>query len=573
MSNMRPILFIGLIFVSVLLWQAWQKDYGPRPVQEPAVQSQSDSQGFTDVDGGDADLPSVGTPVDQMDAADDPDLPEVGVPVSTQSATTAVSQDDLISVRTDVYDLKISPRGGSLVHAELLAYPIDRDAPAEKFVLLGNQRPHYYVASSGLVSGSHQNVLPTTPFSADRRQYTLNEGQDSLEVPLTWTGADGITVTKTYRFSRGSYQIGFDQTVRNNSSSTWEGRAFHRLDRTEPNLEDSNAFTNPERFSFNGAAIYTDAEKYEKFDYDDLRDGDKTRNDDHGWMAMVQHYFITAWLPEPGVEMNYIAKTTQSNQGMLYRLQSAMPTLSVAPGTSQSFTQDLFMGPKLQDVIDSIRPGFDLTVDYGIFTPLSAVLFWILDFIHGLIGNWGWAIVILTILIKGLFFKLTEKQYKTTAKLRKLGPRIQALKERYSDDKKTFNMKMMELYKTEKANPFGGCLPMLVQIPVFIALYWVLIESVELRQAPWMLWIQDLTAPDPYFILPLIYGAGMIMTMRLSPSPGMDPMQQKIMMFMPVAFTLLFLFFQSGLVLYWAVNVMISLAQQWVITKRIDAQA
>ncbi len=570
MSNMRPILFIGLVFVSFMLWQAWQKDYGPKPTPVDASSVSEQAPGLiTDAED---DLPTVNTIAQAVSANDENDLPQINpTRTDTSSSTQSGSQAEQITVETDVYRIRLSTQGASLVHAELLAYPIDRMIPEDKYVLLDDQVQSYFVATHGLVSTSHQSVAPGATFSAAQSTYTLKEGQDELIVPMTWRGDDGIEVTKTYRFTRGSYEIDFDQTIRNNSSSTWEGAAFHRLERREPNLEDKNAFTNPERFSFNGAALYTEEDKYEKFDYEELREGDKKRNSDYGWMAMVQHYFITAWLPEAGVQADYSARAIPRSGGTLYRVENVMPTIAIAAGDSQTIEQHMFLGPKLQDVINNIRDGFDLTVDYGIFTPLSAVLFWILDFIHGLIGNWGWAIVILTILIKGLFFKLTEKQYKTTAKLRKLGPRIAALKERYSDDKQTFNMKMMELYKTEKANPFGGCLPMLVQIPVFIALYWVLIESVELRQAPWMLWIQDLTAPDPFFILPLIYGAGMILTMRLSPSPGMDPMQQKIMMFMPVAFTLLFLFFQSGLVLYWAVNVMISLAQQWVITKRIDA--
>ncbi len=573
MSNMRPMLIIGLIIVLMLMYQAWQQDYGPKPQTSPSQSTESNltTPGSDTVS---SDVPGVSNSSTGSIDDDVPDAPRITSDSQGQavSAVDAAVSASTITVTTDVLSLEISTRGGEIRHSKLLEYPIDRKIPEDKYVLQHDQGRDYHVIQSGLVSATHEGAFHTRTFTSGSSSYDMG-GAETLNVPLTWRSEDGTTVTKTYTFTRGSYQVRLNQAVTNNSDATWQGAAYHRLERREPILDDKSAFTNPERFSFNGLAIYTSADKYEKFDYEDIREGSVERQSEQAWMAMVQHYFITAWLPEAGTNSRYIAKTVADPAGTRYRLEQVQNVnTSIAPGDTGNFAMDLYMGPKLQDVIDTIRPGLDLTVDYGIFTPLSAILFWILKTLYSFLGNWGWSIVVLTIIIKAMFFKLTEKQYKTTAKLRKLTPRIQALKERYGDDKQTFNMKMMELYKTEKANPFGGCLPMLIQIPVFIALYWVLIESVELRQAPWMLWIQDLTAPDPYFILPVIYGAGMILTMRLSPAPGADPIQQKIMMFMPVAFTLLFLFFQSGLVLYWAVNVIISLAQQWIITKRIDAQ-
>ena len=386
-------------------------------------------------------------------------------------------------------------------------------------------------------------------------------------VPLTWRSGD-TQVIKTFRFARGAYAIDVQQTLTNNSATEWVGSGYQQLVRRPPPQVSGSAFSNPERYSFLGAGLYTEGNKYEKFDFEDLDDSMESREGQSAWAAMVQHYFLTAWVPPAEQSTKLEAQSVSANR---YRVRTVNPVTRVAAGDVGYFPTTLFVGPKLHDQIEPLADGLVLTVDYGIFTPFSKILFWLLDKIHSLTGNWGWAIVLLTVLVKAMFYKLSEAQYRSTAKMRKLQPRIQQLKERFGDDKQKFNVAMMEIYKKEKVNPLGGCLPILVQIPVFFALYWVLLESVELRQADFMLWISDLSSPDPYFILPVINGAAMFMTTKLSPNPAADPIQQKIFLAMPIVFSVMFAFFQAGLVLYWTVNAVLSLAQQWFITKRVEA--
>ena len=340
-----------------------------------------------------------------------------------------------------------------------------------------------------------------------------------------------------------------------------------------PGDQDDGGFTNPGRYSFFGIGFYSPDEKLEKLDFDDVASEPFKRSFPGGWLAMVQHYFFTAWIP-PNEQINSYSTQVYSPTGVpRYIARAVSPTVNVNVGESHEFQSRLYVGPKLQDTLNDIAPGLRHTVDYGIFTVFSKPLFWLMSGIHKVVKNWGWAIVLLTVLIKLLFFKLTEAQYRSMARMRKLQPRIEQLKERYGDDRQRMSQAMMEMYKTEKVNPLGGCLPILVQIPIFIALYWVLLESVELRQAPFILWIQNLSERDPYFILPLLNAAFMMLTQLVSSMGGMDPMQRKIMQFMPVGFSIMFAFFPAGLVLYWATNAGLSLAQQWYITRKIDAAA
>ena len=325
------------------------------------------------------------------------------------------------------------------------------------------------------------------------------------------------------------------------------------------------------RSSFEGVGFYSPEEKLEKVDFEDAEDEPFSRTTEQGWLAMIQHYFFAAWIP-PGAQLNTYSTQLYAPDGFpRYIARAVSPLIEVASGTSHEFESRLYVGPKLQDEIEEVAPGLGHTVNYGIFTVFSKPLFWLLSHIHALVGNWGWAILLLTVLIKLLFFKLTEAQYRSMARMRKLQPRIEQLKERYGDDRQRMSQAMMEMYKTEKVNPLGGCLPILVQIPIFIALYWVLLESVELRQAPFILWIDNLTARDPYFVLPVLNAVFMMLTQRLTPTAGMDPLQRKIMQFMPIGFSFMFAFFPAGLVLYWATNAGLSLAQQWYITRKIDA--
>ncbi len=557
MSNSRVFLIIAICAMGFLLWQQWQLDYAPRPTPSPAREAAGDQ-------------PPVPAPAaDIPEALPAPAATETPAREPVAEAAPATKTGHVVRVVTDVLDLRLSTAGGELHSALLLKYPVDLKDPERKVQLLNPGAERYFVAQTGLVSRSHASVDHRQPFTAEAGEYRL-DGRDELVVPLTWRG-EGVTVTKTFRFRRGSYRVEIDQRVSNQSETPWVGNAYRQLQRVQPPNPGGSSFTNPERYSFFGAAVYTPEEKYEKYDFEDLDDDGPVRRDaTGGWVGMVQHYFVTAWVPpvdEPGV-----LEATRVSGTPRYLVRAISPTRTVAPGAADEFSATLWVGPKLQDTLESVATGLELTVDYGIFTPFSKVLFWILEKIHSVVANWGWSIVLLTVLVKACFYKLSEAQYRSTAKMRKLQPRIQALKERYGDDRQKFNMAMMEIYKKEKVNPLGGCLPILIQIPVFLALYWVLLESVELRQAGFMLWIDDLSSPDPYFVLPIINGAAMFMTTKLSPNPAADPMQQRIMLAMPLVFSVMFAFFQAGLVLYWTVNAILSLAQQWFITKRIEAQ-
>jgi len=428
------------------------------------------------------------------------------------------------------------------------------------------------VAQAGLVSADQPAPNHRTRWQFERDYYQLQSAQDTLEVPLTWRDESGLEVVATWIFHRGNYIIDLDIEVINNSSQAWQGARYVQLQRTRPDTSEAGfAFTNPERFSYNGAAVYSPEDALTKIGWDDMASKPFEATHEGGWAAMIQHYFLAAWIPPEGQRHRYTTREIKNGQLPRYLLAATSPQVTVPAGGRHEFGARLFAGPKLQNRLDEVAPGLRLTVDYRFFTIISRPLFWALDKIHVLINHWGWSIVVLTLLIKLLFYKLTEAQFRSMGKLRKLQPRIQQLKERYGDDRQKFGQAMMEIYKKEKVNPLGGCLPILVQIPIFISLYWVLLESVELRQTSF-LWVPDLSRPDPYFILPVLNGIFMIITQRLMPAAGMDPMQRKIMQGLPVVFAFLFALFPAGLVLYWATNAGVSLAQQWYILKRLDKE-
>jgi YidC/Oxa1 family membrane protein insertase len=478
---------------------------------------------------------------------------------------------ELIKVRTDVLEVLIDPVGGTVVSAALLDYPVKQKQPDNKVLLLEPTGDRMFIAQSGLLS---QGEAPnhTSTYRSARSEYQLAAGADDpLEVPLEWESESGVRVTKTLTFRAGRYDIDVGYRVLNGSSSTWAGSRYDQLQRTVPGDEESAGFTHPERYSFFGIGFYNPEDKFEKVAFDDVADEPYRVTTQEGWLAMIQHYFFAAWIPPAEEETTYTTQAITGGGWPRYIARSVSPARQVASGAEQEFSSRLYLGPKLQDEIPDIAPGLEYTVNYGIFTVFSKPLFWLMEKIHGVVGNWGWAIVILTILIKAAFFKLTEAQYRSTARMRKLQPRIEQLKERYGDDRQRMSQAMMEMYKKEKVNPLGGCLPILVQIPIFIALYWVLLESVELRQAPFILWIDNLSVRDPYFVLPLLNAAFMFATQRLTPMVGMDPLQQKMMQAMPIVFSIMFAFFPAGLVLYWATNAGLSLAQQYYITRKIAA--
>ena len=540
MDNQRLILFVALSFILLFIWQQWQIDYGPQPPAPVATQP---------VQGTSAAAPTA--------TGDVPAAPATaGVPVASAKAAEASKR---IHVVTDLFDLEIDTKGGTVRRLDLRAYTLSIEDPTP-FRLFDDQQL-FHVAQSGLLGAAapdHHAI-----YAAEADEYRLAEGTDELVVPLTWRGEAGVTVTKNFIFRRGAYDIGVEHVVNNGSGAPWSARQYRQLQRTEP--EQASMFL----YTYTGSAIYSETEKYEKIEFSDMRDGNLSRDIAGGWAAMIQHYFVAAWIPVAEELSHYYTKTLSGGR---YAVGMVSPELSIPAGESASFTSKLFVGPKIQKMMADLAPGLDLTVDYGILTFISQPLFWLMDWLHGLFGNWGWAIIAVTVLIKLVFYKLSEASYKSMANMRKLQPRLQKLKELYGDDRQKMNEKMMEIYKTEKINPLGGCLPILVQIPVFIALYWVLLETVEMRQAPWILWIEDLATMDPYYVLPVIMGASMVLQQKLNPAP-LDPLQAKVMMALPIVFTVFFAFFPSGLVLYWVVNSVLSIAQQWVITKRIEAGA
>ncbi|MGD8929852.1 MAG: membrane protein insertase YidC, partial [Lysobacterales bacterium] len=549
-------------------WVQWQRDYGAPPatsettVSQPAGQAQTTQGSDIPVPGpqapaGSEDLPSAETHVAET-------------PPQVTGDNTGPSQRALVTVTTDVLEVRIDPAGGTLVSATLLNYPVHLDHPDKKVQLLQPSGDHMYIAQSGLLS-RQEAPNHTSPYRATRQQYALQSGSEELRVPLVWTAANGLRVTKTFVFHRGQYVIEQHFTVENGSPQAWSGSRYEQLQRSVPSDEKSPGFAHPERYSFFGIGFYNPEDKFEKVKFKDVADEPYKKTTRDGWLAMIQHYFFAAWIPPADQETTYSTQVITSSKWPRYIARAVSPAQQVAPGQTLELSSRLYLGPKLQDRLPDIAPGLGYTVNYGIFTVFSKPLFWLLEKIHSFTGNWGWAIVLLTVLIKGAFFKLTEAQYRSTARMRKLQPRIEQLKERYGDDRQRMSQAMMEMYKKEKVNPLGGCLPILVQIPIFIALYWVLLESVELRQAPFILWINNLSVRDPYFILPLLNAGFMFATQRLTPMVGMDPLQQKIMTMMPIAFSVMFAFFPAGLVLYWATNAGLSLAQQFYITRKIAA--
>lgn len=556
---------MGLVFLGYLMWIEWQKDYGPAP-EPPVVTEQAAPQGADSI----PDIP---------DYAQAPNQAVEDLPTATETAANGgidSVQDEsetgerLIRVHTDVLEVAIDPVGGTVVSARLLEYPVEHDTPDIKVELLRPGGANLFIAQSGLLS-KQDAPNHTSQYHTDSYEYTLSEGGSELIVPLTWTSANGIEVSKNFVFQPGSYQVAVQHRVSNRGSTGWSGNRYEQLQQSIPGDEDNGGFTNPGRYSFFGIGFYNPEDKFEKIDFDDIADEPYSKTSKQGWLAMIQHYFFAAWIPSAEEEASYSTQAIQNAGWPRYIARDVSPARTIQPGSTETFTSNLYLGPKLQDDLPGIAEGLEYTVNYGIFTVFSKPLFWLLNKIHSFVGNWGWAIVILTILIKAAFFKLTEAQYRSTARMRKLQPRIEQLKERYGDDRQRMSQAMMEMYKKEKVNPLGGCLPILVQIPIFIALYWVLLESVELRQAPFILWIDNLSVRDPYFILPALNAIFMFATQRLTPMVGMDPLQQKMMQAMPIVFSIMFAFFPAGLVLYWATNAGLSLAQQYYITRKIAA--
>jgi YidC/Oxa1 family membrane protein insertase len=563
MTSSRNLLLIALLFIGYLMWTQWQDDYNKPPA--PGVASTTAPASTSAPIAGDrpssADVPTAAT-----NASATP-------PVAASSATTSAPAAAHVVVTTDLLRVEIDPAGGNVVVADLLAYPQQPKDFAHPVRLLDDRAATFFEAQSGLVSGASAAPDHQAMYSAEKNDYALADGTDTLEVPLSWTDASGISVRKVFVFKRASYVIEQRQEISNKSSTNWSGNAYRQLQRVPPVVDTAGikGYSNTERYSFAGAAIYSATDKFQKLKFDHFEKEPLDKSVNGGWAAMLQHYFFAAWIPPASETDQYVTKLVPIGDTHRYLIRTLSPSIAVAPGETKVDSARLYIGPKLQSTLDQIAPGLALTVDYGIFTIIAEPLHWVLAQLHKLTGNWGFAIILLVLLIKAAFFKLSETQFRSAAKMRKLQPRIAALKERHGDDRQKMGQAQMELYQKEKVNPLAGCLPMLVQIPVFLALYWVLLESVELRQAPFIGWIQNLTAPDPYYVLPVLNGLVMIATQFLTPTVGMDPTQAKMMKVMPVIFSVMFAFFPAGLVLYYTVNGGLSLLQQWIITRRIDA--
>lgn len=573
MGNLRPVLLIGLGLLGYMLWLEWQKDYPPAPSapQGSAVTAIQETARPTGGEpAGDQDLPQAPVSGEPDSSVPDASQLQEHADAAAPAAPVMEAASPTVKVTTDVLELEISLQGGTVLDALLLEYPQELEKPQVKVSLLHAGSDRMFIAQSGLLS---KQAAPnhTAVYSSSQAEYHLADGADEIQVPLTWRSDDGLEVTKTFVLKRGLYDIGVTHRLQNGSGAAWTGNRYDQLQQAVDPEEETGGFTNPGSYSFKGIAFYSPEDKFEKIKFDDVADDPYDKSFSGGWLAMIQHYFFAAWIPAAEEQDTYSTQVISKTGWPRYIARAVSPAQSAPPGGHVEFSSRLYLGPKLQDTLAQVAPGLEHTVNYGIFTVFSKPLFWLLAHIHSLVGNWGWAIVLLTVLVKAAFFKLTETQYKSMARMRKLQPRIEQLKERYGDDRQKMSLAMMELYKTEKANPLAGCLPMLVQIPVFIALYWVLLESVELRQAPFILWITNLSARDPYFVLPLLNAAFMIATQRLTPTAGMDPLQRKMMNMMPVVFSVMFAFFPAGLVLYWATNAGLSLAQQIYITRKIEA--
>ena len=543
MDTQRLILLFIFSFSLLMLWEAWEREQRPKP---PAVAPPSAQQG----------VPAPAAP-----ASVSPQAPAAS---AVPAAEDALTKGETLRVTTDLLVAEIDTLGGTLKRVELIRHKHSSDL-SKNFVLLGAE--HRYEAQSGLTGDAGPNHR--TLWRAEPGERALAPGEDSVEVRLSARRDDGLEVDKIYTFRRGSYVVDVALQVRNPKPEPITTYAYFQL--THDGNPESTGTSVAQSFgaqSFTGFAVYTDERKFEKIHLSDLDEGDAryAQQADNGWLAFVQHYFVSAWLAPKGVHRDYVVEKRQDG---LYAGRVLIPAAAGADA-STTVRAELYAGPQEQRRLEAAAPGLDLVVDYGFLAIIAWPLFWLLEKFHALSGNWGVAIILLTILIKLIFFPLSAASYKSMAKMKLVTPRLTKIREMYGNDRQKMNQAMMELYRTEKINPLGGCFPILVQIPVFIALYWVLLAAIELRHAPFMLWIDDLSRPDPWFILPVLMGATMIIQTRLNPEPP-DPIQAKVMKIMPIAFSIFFFFFPAGLVLYWLVNNILSIAQQWYITRKMGA--
>ena len=538
MDTKRLVLFVVFSFSIMMLWDAWQvKD---RPINADNTASETTTAAETSADV----IPAVSSQA----------------VVTADSNQTQVS-GERIKVSTDLYQAEISTLGGDIRHLTLNKHRADGKEQG-RFVLMDDAaKPMFYVAQSGLIGKDLPNHK--TLFTAEKSRYVMASGSNTLQVVLSWLGNDGNKVEKIYTFHRDRYEIDLTHRINNASGGEVAPSVYYQITHDSESNQGSTFMP-----TFTGGAYYTDADKFKKIKFSEMADRNLSLKTKDGWIGVIQHYFASAWIPKAGTPQEFYTKQLTDN---LYAVGVVNPIGKIAPAATNEISATLFSGPQTEADLEAAAPGLEYAVDYGWLTIIAKPLFWLLSNIHGFIGNWGVAIIVLTILLKAAFFKLSATSYRSMAHMREMAPRMQSLKEKFGDDKQKLQQAMMEMYRKEKINPLSGCLPILVQIPVFIALYWVLLGSVELRHAPFFGWITDLSAKDPYYILPILMGASMIVQTYLNPAPA-DPLQAKIMKIMPVVFSIFFFFFPAGLVLYWLVNNILSIAQQWYINKTIHAE-
>ncbi len=551
METQRLLLYLAFGFLSLIIYQTWMMDYhAPAPV----ARTSTDTPGV-----------AVDPLVSGAEMPDAEDLPNA-VSGSASAPVQSITQNPearTITFSTDVIDGAISTLGATITKIELKDYPISIKQPDTSFLLMSDDPNHFLVAESGLQARANEPA-PTHKelMQIDGDVFELQEGQDTLAIPFTWTSESGIRVTKTLTFKRGSYEVAVDYQIENGSAADWTVNQYRQLKRKPGTSDEKQQFVN----TYIGAVVSNDEDRYAKVSFSDMEDENLSVPVTDGWVAMIQHYFAAAWVPADG-EVNTAYSRHLANENR-YLIGMVSASQVIPAGGQGTFSSTAYIGPKIQDNLHAVAEHLELTVDFGWLTIIAQPLFWVLKTIHGYIGNWGWAIIFTTFIIKAVFYKLSEASYRSMARMKLLQPKLASLKERYGDDRAKMGQATMELYKKEKVNPLGGCLPMIIQIPVFIALYWTLLESVELRQAPFMLWIQDLSIKDPFFILPIIMAATMYFQQKLNPAP-VDPIQAKVFQFLPLIFGVFFAFFPAGLVLYWVVNNTLSIAQQYYITRHV----
>ncbi len=562
MNQTRVFLILAWLMVATLLWMEWGKEQAAPA--EPTATTTAPA-----VNGGST-VPTAAALAAPGAVPTPPNM------TATPTATAAANGAPSVTVTTDV--LKVVLDGGVLHRADLLKYPSTSDDSSAPVRLFAEDPTNFFVAQSGWVSTG--NAVPTHEHGfvpeSNQRDFVLAKGAKDVVVPFVWTGPDGVTIRRTYTFGRSDYAVHVHDEVINAGTKPWQGYVYRQLSRVPRALVKKGPMS-AESYSFQGAAWYSPTDKYEKRKYDDfVDDGPLDKQVTGGWIGMLQHHFFAAWIPGDKDASTFSLATPAATGSAQYLIREVGPGVNVAPGAKAGTDARLWVGPKLVKAIEAQNvPGLDRAVDfssYSLMATLASWLFWVLEKIYHLTGNWGWAIVGLVLVIKLAMYPLSAAQYKSMAKMRKFQPRMAQLKERYGDDKQKLQMAMMELYKKEKINPVGGCLPILLQMPVFLALYWMLSESVELRHTPWIGWIHDLTARDPYFVLPIINVAVMWFTQKLNPTTGMDPMQAKMMQYMPLVFGVMFAFFPAGLVLYWVTNGALGLLQQWWMIKRYSEE-